>query len=242
MVQITKYCLTYHNPEKRDIMLNKFGKLNWHVHMQEGFPAEQSVRSPPPDQLQLAQHEHRWDPHAWSVMQGHMTMWEHFVHQDTAPWAMFMEDDIWIRSDINDQLPKIMSDVVMLNLDCVLLGYLTPDALHMTTCKFPMMNQPFGLHAYPFNVYGTQMYLVRRSHAINMVREYGINSDWHNMVLSKGTTYNADWILTKQGRTACVYPLLAIEQPGEGHAHGDDYQTWFHAQCHVHGVSLSTYL
>jgi hypothetical protein len=232
MVHIDKYCLTYKNPTKRMHMIHKFEKLGWHVRMMEGVDVQDSVRVPAQDQISQAIPLAKWDPHAWSVMQGHLCMLETYVQEGTAPYAICMEDDILIRSDINDHLPKIMHDFELCKLDLLMLGYLTPDPLHEMEEKFPIINQVFSLHTYPFNVYGTQMYVVKRSHAEWLVHNLGYASGWHEQVLLSDHTYNADWVITKMGTTACVYPLLAIESQGGGAVYADSDQSYFHTLCH----------
>lgn len=187
---------------------------------------------PLPDQISQAQHMHKWDPHAWSVMQGHMCMLETYVQEGTASHAIIMEDDIHIRADVNDHLPKIMQDFHILNLDILLLGYLTPDPLHEIRAEFPVLNTCFTIQEYPFNVYGTQMYVVSRPYAEWLVSQYGVHTAWSQSILHTPDTYNADWLITKQGRRACVWPMLAVEELGGGTAYQDSGQTYFHDLCH----------
>jgi len=213
-------------------MMHKFAQLGWHVRMCEGVDVAHSVRAPTPEQISQALARNRWDPHAWSVMQGHMTMLETYVQEGTAPYVMCMEDDILIRRDIDDQLPKIMIDFELCKLDLCMLGYLTPYPLHHIESKYSQVNQVFTLHDYPFNVYGTQMYVMKRSHAEWLVSMYGHDTGWGTQVLETNSTYNADWIITKQGKTACVYPVLAVEQLGGGTAYADCEQKNFHDMCH----------
>lgn len=232
MRDLVKFCLTYKSDTKRLIMQEKFAQLNWQVNFQEGFHAEQSERAPKSDQLSRVKDKQRWDPHAWSVMQGHMQILETFVSEHDAPYVLVMEDDIHIRRDINDHLPKIMQDMMILGLDMLLLGYLTHQHLHLIHTPMPLMNQPFTFHEYPFNVYGLQMYVMSRLHASYLVNNYGKHSEWHSQVLDSDYTYNPDWILSKQGKRACVYPLLAIETQGGGTVYQDHGQMQFHLMCH----------
>lgn len=232
MHNMAKFCLTYQNAHKRQVMQHKFDLLAWQVHFQEGFPAEHGERAPHPDQLHRVKQRQRWDAHAWSVMQGHMAMLEHFVQHTTEPYGMFMEDDIHIRGDINDHLPKILQDMKVLNLDLLLLGYLTHAHLHTIHAQMPVLNQPFTFHEYPFNVYGLQMYVMSRAHATDLVTTYGKQSVWTSEVLDTDATYNPDWILSKQGRRACVYPLLAVEARGGGMVYADEGQLNWHRMCH----------
>jgi hypothetical protein len=43
---------------------------------------------------------------------------------------------------------------------------------------------------------------------------------------------NADWTITKSGRRALIYPMLAVEEKGGGKAYRDDTQTQWHDLCH----------
>ncbi len=242
MLLIDKYCLTYKSPVKRLTMMRKFAQLDWHVRMYEGVDVQDSPRAPSAEQIAQAQHEGRWDPHAWSVMQGHMCMLETYVQEGTAPYVMCMEDDILIRSDINDHLPKILHDFELCGLDLLMLGYLIPEPMCTLTYKHPVINQVFTFHEYPFNIYGTQMYLMTRSHAEWLVHTYGYQTQWQTKVLHTSDSYNADWVITKQGACACVYPLLAIEQAGGGQAYADDSQSHFHQMCHAANYPLASYL
>lgn len=214
-------------------MMHKFEKLGWHVRMMEGVDVQDSVRAPSTQQISEAIPKCRWDPHAWSVMQGHMCMLETYVQEGTAPYVLIMEDDILIRRDVNDHLPKIMHDFDLCGLDLLMLGYLTPEPVHIMHTKYPIINQVFTLHTYPFNVYGTQMYVLTRSHAEWLVRNFGYESGWHQSVLPTSQSYAADWLITKTGKTACVYPMLAVEQSGGGTSYKDQEQTEFHDLCHT---------
>ena len=232
MVHMDKFCLTYKNPQKRTLMMQKFAQLGWQVRMCEGVDVHDSIRAPSVAQITQAKNHNRWDAHAWSVMQGHMCMLETFVQEGHAPYVMCMEDDILIRRDINEHLPKIMADFELCNLDLCMLGYLAIEPLHHIQVKYPQMNQVFTFHEYPFHVFGTQMYVMKRSHAEWLVSMYGHATGWHTHVLETDGTYNADWLITKQGTTACVYPLLAVEQRGGGTVYADAEQTDFHDMCH----------
>jgi len=223
-------------------MIRKFDQLNWHVRIFEGVDVSSNERAPTPDQIQQALAHNRWDPHAWSVMQGHMTMLETYVQESTAPYVMCMEDDILIRSDINDHLPKIVLDFELCKLDLLMLGYLIHEPMCVMSHEHAVLNQVFTFHEYPFNIYGTQMYMMTRSHAEWLVQSYGYHTQWQTQVLSTSDSYNADWVITKQGKRACVYPLLAIEQSGGGQAYADQDQTHFHQLCHAANYPLTTYL
>ena len=85
---------------------------------------------------------------------------------------------------------------------------------------------------YPFNVYGTQMYLTHRTHAQHLWDTYGVNSEWRKTALSTGDVQPADWIITKQGIRACIYPMMAVEELGGGHIYQDLTQREFHDECH----------
>lgn len=226
------YCLTYRSVVKRLRMQKRFHTLGMQVKFWEGSHAWDPECAPDPHEWQHAQRNQNWDPHAWSVLHGHLFVMHDFLKNQTQEYLCVMEDDIQIRRDFPYEIPVIQAQFQKMNLDVCMLGYLTPFVLTSIHTEYACKTTPYVYMEYPDNVYGTQMYVMRRSHVQSLVHTHGLYSTWRSKALSEQRIQPADWIITKQGVRACVYPLMAVEESGGGAAYGDTEQTQFHALCH----------
>lgn len=224
------YCLTYKNPAKRERITNRFQQLGLGFQFVEGFDAENSQITP--DNLDVLKQEDRWHRLAWSCMHGHLAIIEKFLQESNSDHLIACEDDIMLRRDFAHELPVIEAQFRKLKLDVLMLGYLTPDPVAQVSSRMPTASTPYSYHHYEFNIYGTQMYMLSRSHAEWLHQNYGAPSGWSQRVVQEGGTYNADWIITKTGRRALIYPMMAIEELGGGVGYNDHGQEHFHQLCH----------
>ena len=88
------------------------------------------------------------------------------------------------RQDLIEILPKVLNDFNLLNLDILLLGYLTPFIVNdkMSETGFSLKRQTdikpiYTYHNYPEELMGTQMYILSRKHAKTLLDKYYNNSD-----------------------------------------------------------------
>ncbi len=173
-----------------------------------------------------------------SIMLQHMDCLVHFLDNTTTDYCIVCEDDITISKNLAIELPEIIKAFERLNLDVLLLGYLWPyDIGSDWNPHFPHLGESRGSEGqryeytgYPFDLWGSQMYMVSRNHAQVLVNQFG--PDYMVRELNEGETrepYNPDWIMTKMGRRAIIIPMLAVEE-GDSKL-GGDAEHGFHRAC-----------
>lgn len=242
MVNWSYYCLTYRSVHKRALMQSRFDQLNMQVKFWEGHHALDPECAPPIHELEYAQHNHMWDPHAWSVLQGHLMIMRDFLTNSEHNMLCVMEDDVHIRKHFPQEQPVIHAQFEKLKLDVCMLGYLTPHELFTCDHKFEPMTTSYAYLNYPENVYGTQMYVMHRDNVDRIWRTYGVGSEWHAHVFTNHACRPADWLITKQGTRACIYPMMAVEAHGGGQSYNDQEQTDWHSCCHHAQYDPLTYV
>ena len=107
------YCLSFKNPIRKSQMDDRFQELNLRYTFHEGVGMD--------------------DPRifnnggggCWCCMLGHIDMIKNFYENSEKEYGIFCEDDIYIHKDFCKVLPDIIKDFNLMNLDVLLLGYLT---------------------------------------------------------------------------------------------------------------------
>jgi GR25 family glycosyltransferase involved in LPS biosynthesis len=145
-------------------------------------------------------------------------------------YGIFCEDDIIIRNDFMEKLPMIIDDFNKLKLDVLLLGYLcNTDLLKLS--NFPVLLNKENLYYLGYSgmdsVWGTQMYLISRTYAYDMLRKYSNGYAEKTLENKELTPFSADWIITKQGNHALIYPLFVIEKFDKNYSDSDQHS------CHI---------
>ena len=225
------YCLSFNNPIRTTAMREKFATLGeYHSSIYEGVhPTNQRI-----SEKKGSDSEKR----VWSCMWGHLDMINDFYYNSSAQFGIFCEDDILIHKDIIQLLPKILNDFTKMKLDVLLLGYLLPFTLdnnnNTNNSYFVDYNNSFkynsvkyNYYTYPNDLWGTQMYVLSKSSAKHILDKYyverGDNDD---------LPFSSDWTITKYGKRAMIYPMIAIEQcptPSSSLTEQDK----FHLKCHT---------
>jgi hypothetical protein len=171
----------------------------------------------------------------WAVMLQHLDSIRHYCETSNSPYCIVCEDDIHISRSFISDLENLLPHVEEMQLDLVMLGYLLPFKIEMTTYlhaqHFPLIRNTgqFTLHRYPNDIWGSQMYLFPRRYADVMIELYDINNAFKNLGNSD-YNYNPDWTLTKNGNRALISPMIAVE---EGvNVSGDEGQIHYHMLCH----------
>lgn len=221
------YCLSYRNDARKAAMTRRFEALNVDYSIYQGVgPEDKRIH---PDSY----------VRCWSVMYGHLDMIRTFRDDPTVEYGVFCEDDICIRKDLKEAMPRIIQDFERLSLDVLLLGYLVPFRIQGDRDpSFPLKDsnfedQTFEYHDYPDDVWGTQMYMLSKTSAETLLEKYGEESNYAINSLSDTSLvcFSADWTLTKDGNRALVTPCLAVETLDENFVvHGA--QESFHKACH----------
>lgn len=145
------YCLSFQNPERKNAMQNRFDQLGVDVFMYPGvtFDDERIAGR------DIVPHVKR----CWSFTYGHFDLLREFYFNSEKEYGIFCEDDIYIRKDLIEQLPKIIENFKELNLDLLLLGYLTTHVISKSLDEFNLKKEsnsdhPFGYYNYPDSVWG----------------------------------------------------------------------------------------
>ncbi len=158
----------------------------------------------------------------WSYTRGHLRNIENFVENSTAEWGIFAEDDIILCPGFYDRVNQIDTN----GFDVILLGYLLcEDPRHRPDIYPPVGKQLFG---FPEDLWGAQCYMLRRAHAVHLLTTYTIG--W--ALANPDQTFSSDFILTKRGRRALVFPPLVIEEGPDSEAESNG-QNIFHRRCRV---------
>jgi len=169
----------------------------------------------------------------WAVMLQHLDSIRHYYETSQAPYCIVCEDDIHISKTFVDDIHELLPYVEELQLDLVLLGYLLPFKIDMSTYlhqqHMPIIGRTnkFSLHRFPDDIWGCQMYLFPRRYAEIMLELYTVE---HALANIGQLNYNPDWTLTKNGHRVLTCPMVAVE---EGiNVSGDGGQVAYHIQCH----------
>lgn len=141
-----------------------------------------------------------------AVTWGHLKMIQAFVDDPVATHGIFMEDDVHIRRDLDDFLPELVALYNRHALDVLLLGYLQPSPpLSMQAAGgYGILGTPLTLLSYGDDHWGAQMYMMDKASAIATL-EFCAGG-------VVGTPFNPDWIMTKRGRRAMCWPMMAVEE------------------------------
>jgi hypothetical protein len=162
-----------------------------------------------------------------SIMLQHLDSLKHFLEQTDKEFCIVCEDDIHISKNFRKDLPEIIEQFVAMELDVLLLGYLsmypidTDTNAHFTPKS---RSKKYKYANYPDDLWGSQMYMMSRKHAKNILDKFG-----PEYILTGELPYNPDWILTKTGNRALIVPMLAVEEGDTKTDHGG--QNEFHRRC-----------
>lgn len=163
-----------------------------------------------------------------SITWGHLEMFREFLATD-AEYGIFMEDDVYIRKDIATFLPEITAMYERLQLDVFLLGYLqpSPPATVAATPGYAVAGTPLIAVEYPEHQWGAQMYMINRRWAAVLLERcstgpIAVKAQFH-------TEFCPDWIFTKWGRRAALWPMMAVEEGVIAFDH--PVHVSFHARC-----------
>lgn len=227
------YCLSYNNQERKKTMEERFKFINVDYTFYDGVNFT-DPRIHPDSYKQC-----------WSCMYGHLDMIKMFYHDPSINYGIFCEDDIYIHKDFNKFMPNVIKDFKNMKLDVLLLGYLVTVkiesyyngfSLKSTNDNYISNLKNFTYHNFTNDIWGTQMYMLSKSNAKNLLDKYGEESNYAIRSLhdSSMTPFSADWTITKDGNRALISPCLALED-GKGelsHFGGSYGQYFFHKKCH----------
>jgi GR25 family glycosyltransferase involved in LPS biosynthesis len=201
------YCLNYNNLNRKISMTERFEKLNIKCNLYEGVDHDN-------EKIKILNEKYGSSIYC---MYGHINMIYDFYHNTNKPYGIFCEDDIVIHKDFKDKLDDIIKDFENLNLDVLLLGYLTTTNI---SHYYHHINSYPNYYQYPDDMWGTQMYMLSRDNAkVLLDRYYDGISYMNESLIFNLPPLSADWTITKQGNRALYFPLLVIEDGQNIHEH-----------------------
>jgi len=214
------YTFSYNNPIRENNMKRRFAKQNLNLNFVT--PVEISdprINSAPENQKRT-----------WAIMWNHLDMVKQFLNS-SAKFGIFCEDDIYIHKDLACLLPEVCASYQRLNLEILLLGYLIP--YKPLTIDFhngtEPVAQPYTYISYGDDMWGSQMYMLNRDTAEKFLSIYTKHYAEQTLIDASITPFSPDWTLTKNGKRAAIYPMLAVEEGTVVTSHIG--QINFHAQC-----------
>lgn len=222
------YCLSYKNPERKTAMENRFKSLGIDAFIYEGVSFD--------DERIAGRTMHEHTKRCWSFTYGHFDLIREFYFNSEKEFGIFCEDDIYIRKDFIQHLPVIIENFKSMNLDLLLLGYLTKytiDENHEGVyLKGPKStsDHPFSYYSFPDSIWGAQMYMLSRTQAYYLLLKYSPPYADLSAINNSMNPFNSDWTITKEGNRALIYPMIALE---DGKTKYEDVgQYILHQDCH----------
>lgn len=219
MEKVSFYCVNFKNEERKTRILGRFERLGVPINF---VPAVEL------DDPRLAV-DYVKEKKAASCILGHIDSLKHFVENTTHDFCVVCEDDVMISKHLKEDLNEFIEMYDKFSLNVLLLGYLMPYKLEDSHSYFDTLasTDKYKYKTFPDDVWGSQMYLVSRKNAIDMVERYQPEFILKNPEIP----YSADWTLTKYGNRLMVYPMLGVE---EGSIQTDHCgQNNFHQHCYT---------
>ena len=236
------YCLSYYT-EKRDIMREKFNKLNINcnfcivVNDNNDKINNDKINNDKINNDTINNDKINNDTinnekndiqnnKSLSIMYSHIEIINYFYNNSNTKYAIICEDDIIIHKDIKTLLRKVLIDFNILGLDILLLSYMIPYKITIedTLPNYPLKREMpsdsyYKYHDYPINLSGTQMYMITKEYAKHILDKL------HDSVENLYEKYfTIDSLLLYDGNKALLYPMLAIEN--------EEQEDKYHQLCH----------
>jgi hypothetical protein len=165
----------------------------------------------------------------WSITYGHLDMARAFL-AGPKKYGIFCENDVLISSDFADRLALSLLRFDSLDLDLLLIGYMTtqpitPSAAHPLLLKEDFDGQT--IFGYPEYQWGAHMYVLSRNGAERLLAKYANGDYAAASLLNPEKAFSPDWTITKlsepgkngRGRRALLYPMIAVEDGSDGMEH-----------------------
>jgi len=214
------YCVNFQDENRRSKMIERFDRLKMPVNFVS--PVFKSDSRLPIDGIR---EEHK---RTYSIMLQHVDSIQDFLNttDESEKYCIVCEDDVLLSKRFIEKLPGICQTFSDLDLDILLLGYLSPDKV-LDSIIFPLLKneKEFTYTGYHSDLWGSQMYMVSREYAKRVVETFQPGY----ILRGDSLPYNPDWTITKCGKRALISPMLALE---EGEVKNECYtQSSFHRRC-----------
>ena len=230
------YCINFNDPERRIKMSNRFGLIGLMPHFTEPvYDTDPRISA-----IDFAKYPHMV-PRTSSIMLQHLDSLRHFVEtaDPSIEFCMVCEDDVLISRNFIQEYETVMKHWQLLNLDVLLLGCLPYFRLYEGAEWYEYLatttDDKHRIFRHPDHLWGSQMYVVSRKWAEYLYKTYTVEYAQHHPELP----HNPDWIITKMGRRAMVYPMLAMEE-GDTKS-GDNSQQDFHQHVFLEHYDQTRY-
>lgn len=214
------YCVNFMDESRRLKMIERFDRLKIPVNFVD--PVFKS------DKRLCVEGIQENSKRTYSIMLQHIDSIQDFLNttDETEKYCIVCEDDVLLSKRLLEMLPGICKTFLELELDLLLLGYLSPDKV-LDSERFPVIKsgEEFVCRGYHSDLWGSQMYMVSREYAKRLIETFQPNY----ILRTDSLPYNPDWTITKCGKRALLSPMLALE---EGEVKNDCYeQSSFHQRC-----------
>jgi saccharopine dehydrogenase (NAD+, L-lysine-forming) len=214
------YCVNFLDENRRSKMVERFDRLKIPVNF-----INPVFKSDPRLSIDGIQEDSK---RTYSIMLQHIDSIQDFLNttDESEKYCIVCEDDVLLSKRFLEKLPGICETFLDLDLDVLLLGYLSPDKV-LDSDLFPliMSDQNFVYTGYHSDLWGSQMYMVSREYAKRLIETFQPNY----ILRTDSLPYNPDWTITKCGKRALISPMLALE---EGEVKNECYeQMSFHQRC-----------
>ena len=219
------YTVAYNSPERASQMAERFSKIGLRLNVHTGVQMN--------DHRLVFAGEDIAAKRLASVFYGHLDNIAKF-YETGKQYGLFCEDDVHIHKDLGKELPIIMGEFNAMQLDILLLGYMTTKTIEWWQYGYQLVydgrTAPYRYHRYPQDQWGIHLFMISRSYAKTLLETYGPDYAAKAYADPTMTCCNPDWTLSKftQNR-ALRYPMMAVED-GKG-------QYEHHGQCEYHRES-----
>lgn len=228
------YCLSFNNKDRKESMNSRFNKLGLKCKFYQGVTFE--------DNRIVNRNIDNNVKRVWSYTYGHLDMIYYFYHNSNKEFGIFCEDDLLIHKDLKNFMPKITKDFKELNLDILLLGYLIQFKINehipgfelKSTSYMNSMESEYKYHNYQDQVWGAQMYMLSKKQAGVLLDKYYTDYADNSMKDTNMVPFSSDWLLTKDGNRAVIFPMVASEDnltSYENHGQHTFHKTCFAVNC-----------
>ena len=230
------YIISYKNEERLNRMIKRFEQ----VEMEKDIVITKEVHIDDERLTSLSNREkyNKIDLRTWSIMLRHMDVIQSFYDSEDEH-CIVCEDDIYISKDFSNDLGGIIKDFEEMKWDILLLGYLYPHK-HIDLQKIysrSSYHSYHSYHSYPDNIWGTQMYMISRSYAKFLLDKFDLEHAYETI---DTYPYSSDWIITKNGKRALIFPMMAVEEGVNLSGHKGHVE--FHKTCFEANYDSNKYI
>lgn len=221
------YLINYQNETRKSKMLERFHRFNI-------FPV--IINSDCSNMIPI-----NCDHRMYDIMLRHMASIRNFYEHSDQTHCIICEDDVHISNNFTNEINECVRMFDYLGLDVMMLGYLLPFKLYelpneILNKYFPILcvDHEHVVCQYPDDIWGCQMYMISRSYAKYLIDKYP------HVSTGSGVPFSSDWIITKDGNRALIYPMLAVEEGTN--TSSCDAQIGFHLKCNYANYDKTRYI